>query len=104
MTNEIVDELHKIANRLMFADEMPGGVAFDLRRIAVKLKEQHESAMDCAQSLTLLDIMGRYEDEYNDLCLREIRDSEETAKMILSNEIMETVSHLMRQIRDYRKI
>ena len=105
MTDEISNELHEIANKLCSPEyHVPGGVAFDLRRIAVKVKEQHEAVIHGAQSLTLLDIMSLYEDEYNKLCRREIRDSDEVAKMVLSNEIMETASHLMRLIRDYRKL
>lgn len=105
MTDEISDELHKIANRLCEPEyHVPGGVAFDLRRIATKIRERNEKAVYTAQSTTLLDIMSYYEGEYNELCRREIRDGDEVAEMILSNEIVETISHLMRQIRDYRKL
>lgn len=107
MEDKIVNELSKIVSKLEQPEHyahIPGGVVFDLRRIITEILKQRESATYGTQSLTLLDLMSHYENEYNELCQCEIRDSDEVAKMVLSNEIVETISHLMRQIRDYRKL
>lgn len=83
--------------------DTPAGFCFNLNRLADKIEQRHFKGIENQDTLTILDVMAHYENEFVEAHNAVYVENQEKRE-VLANEIVDTCERLMRQIQDYRKL